>query len=91
MPLKFWLGGAASDKSRRLIKYILDEAEKNPQRQYLVVVPEQFGLSTQQELVCNSPNKGILNIDVLSFTRLAHRIGDEVGSYASDLLFLNSF
>ena len=89
MPLKFWLGGASSDKSRRLIKYILDEAEKNPQRQYLVVVPEQFGLSTQQELVKSSPRKGILNIDVLSFTRLAHRISDEVGSYASGITTLD--
>ncbi|MBO4890184.1 MAG: helicase-exonuclease AddAB subunit AddB, partial [Lachnospiraceae bacterium] len=89
MPLRFWLGGAASDKSRRLIRYILDEAEKNPQRQYLVVVPEQFGLSTQQELVFNSPNKGILNIDVLSFSRLAHRISDEVGSFASDITTLD--
>ena len=89
MPLKFWLGGAASDKSRRLIKYILEEAERNPQRQYLMVVPEQFGLSTQQELVSESPNKGILNIDVLSFTRLAHRIGDEVGSFSADITTLD--
>ena len=89
MPLKFWLGGAKSDKSRRLIKYILDEAEKNPSRQYLFVVPEQFGLATQQELVGCSKNKGILNIDVLSFTRLAHRISDEVGSYGTDITLLD--
>ncbi len=89
MPLKFWLGGANSDKSSRLIKYILDEADKNPATQYLYVVPEQFGLSTQQALVNSSKNRGILNIDVLSFTRLAHRIGDEVGTPMSDAVTLD--
>ncbi len=89
MALKFWLGGEGSDKSRRLIKYILDEADKNPQRQYLYVVPEQFGLATQRALVTGSKNRGILNIDVLSFTRLAHRISDEVGSYETNVTTLD--
>ncbi len=89
MSLKFWLGGVGSDKSRALINYILDEADRHPDRQYLVVVPEQFGLATQRELVLNSANGGILNIDVLSFTRLAHRISDEVGSYRADVTMLD--
>lgn len=89
MSLKFWLGGATSDKSRQMMKFILEDAERNPGRQYLVVVPEQFSLSTQRELVLNSPNLGILNIDVLSFTRLAHRISDEVGSFAPDVTTLD--
>ena len=89
MALKFWLGGVGSDKSRALINYILDEADRHPDRQYLVVVPEQFGLATQRELVLNSANGGILNIDVLSFTRFAHRISDEVGSYRADVTMLD--
>ena len=89
MSLKFWLGGVRSDKSRRLYKYILDDAEKNPKRQYLVVVPEQYSLATQQELVRLSKVHGILNIDVLSFTRLAHRINDEVGSFDSGITMLD--
>ncbi len=89
MSLKFWLGGATSDKSRRLMKYILDDAADNPGRQYLYVVPEQFGLATQRELVTGSDNRGILNIDVLSFSRLAHRISDEVGSYSPDVVTLD--
>ena len=89
MSLKFWLGGATSDKSRQMMKFILEDAASNPGRQYLVVVPEQFSLSTQRELVLNSPNLGILNIDVLSFTRLAHRISDEVGSFAPDVTTLD--
>lgn len=89
MALKFWLGAQRSDKSTRLIEYILNEADLHPDRQFLFVVPEQFGLSTQQQLVLSSKNHGILNIDVLSFTRLAHRITDEVGSYAPDTVMLD--
>ncbi len=87
--LKFWLGGASSDKSRRLNEYILKDAKEHPDRQYLVIVPEQFGLQTQRELVLGSDNHGILNIDVLSFTRFAHRISDEVGAYAADVTMLD--
>ena len=88
MSLKFWLGGVGSNTSRSLIKYIVEEAQAHPERQFLYVVPEQFGVATQRALVLNSPNHGILNIDVLSFTRLAHRITDEVGS-AGDVTMLD--
>lgn len=89
MALQFWLGGQRSDKSNKLLKYVCNEAKNNPNTDYLVVVPEQFGLATQKEYVLASDNKGILNIDVLSFMRLAHRINDEVGSYDSTVTTLD--
>ena len=46
---------------------------------YYVIVPEQFTMQTQKTLVEMHPQKGILNIDVLSFERLAYRIFEEVG------------
>ncbi|MBQ6575570.1 MAG: exodeoxyribonuclease V subunit gamma, partial [Lachnospiraceae bacterium] len=55
----------------------------------LVVVPEQYSLATQTELVSLSEDHGILNIDVLSFSRLAHRINDEVGSFETDITMLD--
>ncbi|MBO6011406.1 MAG: hypothetical protein J6P71_06385, partial [Oscillospiraceae bacterium] len=39
-----------------------------------------FTMQTQQQLVRMSPGGGILNIDVLSFGRLTHRILEEVGT-----------
>ena len=58
---------------------IVEEAVKNPKKNYLVIVPEQFTMQTQKKLVELSPNGAIMNIDVLSFKRLAYRVFDELG------------
>ncbi len=44
-----------------------------------MIVPEQFTMQTQQKLVELAPNHAIMNIDVLSFKRLAYRVFDEMG------------
>ncbi len=43
-------------------------------------------MQTQKTLVEMNPQKGILNIDVLSFERLAYRIFEEVGGDTRTLL-----
>lgn len=83
MALKFWTGCAGSGKSTKLYNYIIDESMKYPELTYIVVVPEQFNLQAQQDIVRLHPRHGILNIDVVSFTRLAHRIFEETG-YGAD-------
>ena len=79
MALRIWLGGSGSGKSRRLYERIIKEAGDNPDKNYLVVVPEQFTLQTQRDIVMLHPDEGIINIDVLSFNRLSYRIFEEVG------------
>ena len=81
MSLRFVFGGSGAGKSTRLYTEILKRAEAEPERNFLIIVPDQFTMQTQKELVTHSVNKrkGILNIDVLSFGRLSHRIFEEVG------------
>lgn len=79
MALRLILGNSGSGKSYQLYQHIIAESQQNPQTEYLVIVPEQFTMQTQKDLVTMHPNKGIMNIDVLSFARLAHRIFEEVG------------
>lgn len=81
--LKFWEGCSGSGKSTNLYNFIISEAIEHPENTYLVIVPEQFTLQTQQDIVKSHPRKGILNVDVLSFNRLAHRIFEETG-YGTD-------
>lgn len=86
MSLQFVFGNSGSGKSYYLHKKIVEESIKNPGRNYLVLVPEQFTMQTQKDLVLAHPNKGIMNIDVLSFGRLSHRIFEEVGGMRGTVL-----
>lgn len=79
MSLQFVFGPSGSGKSHYLYEKIIKESIKNPGKNYIVIVPEQFTLSTQRELVRLHPRKGIMNIDVLSFARMAYRVFEEVG------------
>lgn len=79
MPLQLWLGGSGSGKSHRLYETIIKEAGEHTDINYYVLVPEQFTLQTQRDIVMQHPDGGIINIDVLSFNRLAYRIFEEVG------------
>lgn len=79
MSLKFIFGPSGAGKTYQLYHTIIEESQKNPGKNYLVIVPEQFTLQTQKALVMMHPNHGIMNIDVLSFHRLAHRIFDAAG------------
>ena len=79
MALQFYFGPSGSGKSHRLHRDIITWAEKEPGRSFLFLVPDQFTMQTQLDLVNASKKKGIMNIDVLSFGRLAHRIFEETG------------
>lgn len=79
MPLKFVFGPSGSGKSYQLYHQIIEESMAHPERSYIVLVPEQFTMQTQKDLVMLHPRKGIMNIDVLSFGRLAYRVFEETG------------
>ncbi len=80
MPLQFIFGGSGSGKTHLLCERVIRESREHPGRNFMVIVPEQFTMQMQKELVMLHPDKGIMNIDVLSFRRLAHRIFEEVGA-----------
>ena len=79
MPLKFIFGPSGSGKSYHLYQQIIEDSMCNPAHNYIVLVPEQFTMQTQKDLVSMHPRKGIMNIDVLSFGRLAYRVFEETG------------
>lgn len=79
MSLQFYFGASGSGKSRKLHEDIIRAAQKNPEVNYLLIVPDQFTMQTQMDLVLEHPRHIIMNIDVLSFGRLTHRILEEVG------------
>lgn len=79
MSLQFYFGPSGGGKSRKLHMDMLSLAEREKEKNILFLVPDQFTLQTQFDLVNASEKKGIMNVDVLSFGRLAHRIFEETG------------
>ncbi len=79
MPFTFVFGPSGSGKSHYLYRKTIHESLEHPEENYMVIVPEQFTMQTQKDLVLSHPRKGIMNIDVLSFARLAYRVFEETG------------
>jgi len=79
MSLQFYFGASGAGKSKKLHDFMIEESLKHPQKNYLLIVPDQFTMQTQMDLVVEHPRHAIMNVDVLSFGRLTHRILEEVG------------
>ena len=86
MSLQFIIGNSGAGKSVKACEEIIRKGMEHPDRRYYVIVPEQFTMQTQKTLVEMHPRGGILNIDVLSFERLAYRVLGEVGGDTRQLL-----
>lgn len=79
MALQFCIGSSGAGKSKRLYSDIIRQSIEEENTRFFIIVPDQFTMQTQKELVIRHPNKGIMNIEVLSFGRLTHRIFGETG------------
>lgn len=79
MSLQLIFGGSGSGKSDYVYRKILEQSKAEPERTFFVLVPEQFTMQTQRELVARQERHSIMNVDVVSFNRLAYRIFDELG------------
>lgn len=79
MSLRFYFAPSGAGKSRQLYEEIIRRSLEHPRQNFLIIVPDQFTMQTQKDLVTMHERGGIMNIDVLSFGRLGHRILEEVG------------
>ncbi|MCR5650491.1 MAG: PD-(D/E)XK nuclease family protein [Lachnospiraceae bacterium] len=79
-------GPAGAGKTTRLYGILLEKAKEQKTRDFILSVPEQFTLSAMRHIMEMSEEKGILNIDVLSFNRLSHRIFESSGDGKARIL-----
>jgi len=81
MSLQLILGGSGSGKSHNMYRHMISRSLEYPDDDYIIIVPEQYTMQTQKNIVDMHPHKGVMNIDIVSFGRLAYHIFDEVGGY----------
>lgn len=78
MALQLILGGSGSGKTSHLYDTIIRSSMDHPGQRYFIIVPEQFTMQTQKDIVSRHPHHGTMNIDIVSFQRLAYRVFEEL-------------
>ena len=86
MNYKYYLGPSGSGKTKKIMTDMTSLALQDTSHNYLLIVPDQYTMQAQKDMVEINPNHGIMNIDVLSFGRLYHKIVEEVGSESRIIL-----
>lgn len=86
MALRLILGGSGAGKTHTLYRHIIEKSVSEPKKKFLVIVPEQFTMAAQKDFVTMHPAGGIMNIDILSFLRLAVRIFEETAQEERTIL-----
>ena len=71
-------GGSGAGKTEYIYRKLIELSVKEPEGRFFVVTPEQATMQAQKEIVRLHPNHGTLNIDIVSFERLAYRIFSEL-------------
>lgn len=79
MSLRFVLGSSGAGKTTYIYDEIIRKSMDNPNENYILLVPDQFTMAVQKDIVTRHPRKGVMNIDIVSFSRLAFRVFEELG------------
>ena len=84
--VKLVLGRSGSGKTQRLCQDMITRSIKDREHNYYMIVPEQFTMETQRRMSKLHPDGGIIDIDILSFDRLAYRIFEEMSVKTNQVL-----
>ena len=81
MAVRFVVGRGNRGKTRWVFKDIKDRLENTVRDKLILIVPDQFTLQAERDLIQYLGTPGIMRIEVLSFTRLAYKVFNEAGDY----------
>ena len=76
MSLNVVTGAMGCGKTADIFEKLIDRSVREPDRRFIVIVPEQATLQTEKRLIAMHPKKILFNIEVISFNRLAANIFD---------------
>lgn len=77
--LRYFLGKSGSGKTYGIYNEIKEFINKDLDSKVILLVPEQFTLESEYNLINQMQLDGLLNVEVLSFSRIMDRVFDETG------------
>ena len=84
--VRFVYGRSGAGKTHKLCQDMVTASMAMPKQNYYMVVPEQFTMETQKRLAAMHPDGGVMDIDILSFDRLAYRVFEELSVKTDQVL-----
>lgn len=78
MSMRLIYGRAGTGKSEFILKEIKENLQNNLTQKIYIIVPEQFSYATEKRLLETLDAEAVVNAEVISFKRLAHRVFSEV-------------
>lgn len=79
MAVRYIFGRAGRGKTHFVFEEIKEDLKRGGEHRLFLIVPEQFTLQSERDLIEKLGVPGIMRVEVLSFTRLAHKVFNEVG------------
>lgn len=79
MKIRFILGRAGAGKTHRVLDEIEYRLKEKSNHKLILLVPEQFTLQAEADLIFKKNLEGIMRVEVLSFQRLGYKVLNEMG------------
>ncbi len=79
MKMRFILGRAGSGKTYKVFNEIKERLNKKEDKKLFLIVPDQYTLQAEFDLISKMDLSGIMGLEVLSFERLAYKILTQIG------------
>lgn len=86
MAVQFILGGSGTGKTRYLYEHMINNSMTEGHPPVIFMLPEQSNMAAEQDMVTLHPMGGTMDISILSFTRLAFKVFDELNIHTRDIL-----
>ena len=77
MSLRIVYGKSGTGKTQYCFDEVKDKVKEN--KKIYIITPEQFSFTAEKKLMKTLENNAVINAEVLSFERMAHRVSVVVG------------
>ena len=84
--LRMITGAAWASPSKTAVSEMVSRATALRDERFIIIVPEQYTLQTQKTAVSLHPDHACMNIDVVSFDRVAHVVLSKLGKDINEVL-----